>query len=139
MEFRPAATTEVNYNLNYLNVPLMIQFKSDGGFYGEAGPYVGFLLSGKYKQNVSGVKSESDIKDYFKSTDLGAALGIGYMMKSGFGIGARYNMGLSNIYDASSLELKNRFWQLNLLYTFNNTANHAGAKDKAKKAAKGKM
>ena len=114
-EYRPNTNTELNYNLSYVNVPLMVQFKSDKGIYGEAGPYVGFLVSAKEKLNVGGTKTESDVKNSFKGTDLGAGLGIGYISKSGLGIGARYNMGLANIYDGNA-EYKNRFWQFNLTY-----------------------
>ncbi len=114
-EYRPNTSTELNYNLGYINVPLLVQFKSDKGLYGEAGPYTGFLVSGKQKLNVNGTKTESDIKSSFETFDLGASLGAGYIMKSGLGVGARYNMGLKNIYDGSA-EYKNRYWQVSLLY-----------------------
>lgn len=127
-EYRPNTSTELNYNLSYLNVPLMIQFKSDKGLYGEIGPYVGFLLSGKEKLNVSGTKTESDIKDSFKGTDLGASLGVGFVGKTGWGIGARYNMGLSNIYSAGSDEYKNRFWQVDIMHMMK--SKHPSSKNK---------
>lgn len=117
MEFRPSTTSETNYNLNYVNIPLLIKYKSMG-FYGEAGPYFGFLTSGKIKTKIGTAATETDIKDSFDGTDMGVALGTGYIMKSGFGFGVRYNMGLQNIYDATSPEFKNRYWQLNLIYMF---------------------
>jgi len=117
MEFRPTTTSETNYNLNYVNIPLMLKYKSSG-FYGEAGPYFGFLTSGKVKTITSTTTTETDIKDSFDGTDMGVALGTGYVMKSGLGLGVRYNMGLQNIYDATSPEFKNRFWQVNLIYMF---------------------
>ena len=117
MEFRPTTTSETNYNLNYINIPLMLQYKSSG-FYGEAGPYFGFLTSGKVKTKTGTGSSEADIKNSFDGTDIGGALGVGYKMSSGFGFGARYNMGLQNIYDNTTPEYKNRFWQFNLIYMF---------------------
>lgn len=117
MEFRPTTTSETNYNLNYVNIPLLIQYKSMG-FYGEAGPYFGFLTSGKIKTKIGTTTTETDIKNSFDGTDMGVALGTGYIMKSGLGFGVRYNMGLQNIYDATSPEFKNRYWQLNLIYMF---------------------
>jgi hypothetical protein len=117
MEFRPTTTSETNYNLNYVNIPLMLKYKSMG-FYGEAGPYFGFLTSGKVKTKNGSGTSEFDIKNSFDGTDMGVALGTGYIMKSGLGFGVRYNMGLQNIYDATSPEFKNRFWQVNLIYMF---------------------
>jgi hypothetical protein len=117
MEFRPTTTSETNYNLNYVNIPLMLKYKSMG-FYGEAGPYFGFLTSGKIKTKTGSSTTESDIKDSFDGTDMGVALGTGYVMKCGLGFGVRYNMGLQNIYDATSPEFKNRYWQVNLIYMF---------------------
>lgn len=117
MEFRPTTTSETNYNLNYVNIPLMMKYKSMG-FYGEAGPYFGFLTSGKVKTKTNSGTTETDIKDSFDGTDMGIALGTGYIMKSGLGFGVRYNMGLQNIYDVTNYELKNRFWQVNLVYMF---------------------
>lgn len=115
MEFRPTTTSETNYNLNYVNIPLMVKYKSMG-FYGEVGPYFGFLTSGKVKTKTGTSTIESDIKDSFDGTDMGIALGTGYVMKSGVGFGVRYNMGLQNIYDATTPEFKNRYWQVNLIY-----------------------
>lgn len=115
MEFRPTTTSETNFNLNYVNIPLMLKYKSSG-FYGEAGPYFGFLTSGKVKTKTSTTTTETDIKDSFDGTDMGVALGTGYVMKSGVGFGVRYNMGLQNIVDATSPEYKNRYWQVNLIY-----------------------
>ncbi len=117
MEFRPSTTSETNYNLNYVNIPLLIKYKSMG-FYGEAGPYFGFLTSGKVKTKTGSTTTESDIKDSFDGTDMGVALGTGYVMKSGLGFGVRYNMGLQNIVDGTSPEYKNRYWQVNLIYMF---------------------
>lgn len=117
MEFRPNSNSETNYNLNYVNIPLMLQYKSNG-FFGEFGPYFGFLTSGKVKTKTGTGSSETDIKDTYDGTDIGAAAGVGYILKSGLGFGARYNMGLQNIYDGTSPEYKNRFWQFNLIYMF---------------------
>lgn len=117
MEFRPTTNSETNYNLNYVNIPLMLKYKARG-FYGEAGPYFGFLTSGKIKTKTGSTTTETDIKDSFDGTDMGVALGTGYVMNSGLGFGVRYNMGLQNIYDATSPEFKNRYWQVNLIYMF---------------------
>src|SRR5687768_8098452 len=86
MEFRPSTSSETNYNLNYVNIPLMMKYKSMG-FYGEAGPYFGFLTSGNIKSKTSSTTTETDIKDSFDGTDMGVALGTGYIMKTGFGVG----------------------------------------------------
>jgi hypothetical protein len=122
MEYKPTSTSETNYTLNYVNIPLMLKYRSMG-FYGEAGPYFGFLTSGKVKQKTATTSTEDDIKKFYEGTDMGVALGTGYIMKSGLGFGVRYNLGIKNIYSNSALaEFKNRYWQVNLIYMFKKQA-----------------
>ncbi len=81
-------------HLSYVNIPIMLRVKTKGGFYAEAGPQLGFLLSAKYKE--TGSPSE-DIKKFFKSSNFSFGAGMGYQFKIGLGIGARYNFGLANL------------------------------------------
>jgi hypothetical protein len=98
--------------LNYLNIPLLVQYDNPSGFYGHTGPQIGFLLSAKMKykepnlpgtgtigedQPGSGVYETRDIKKVYSGTNLSWAFGAGYRHESGFGINARYNIGLSNV------------------------------------------
>ncbi|MFN2458822.1 MAG: porin family protein, partial [Chitinophagaceae bacterium] len=95
-----------NYKLklNYLNIPLMLQYNTAGGFYAETGPQIGFLLSAKTEVETSGDEVEEDVKDQFKSTNFSWGLGVGFKMSSGMGIGARYNFGLSDIADVNDVD-----------------------------------
>jgi hypothetical protein len=88
--------------LSYLNIPLMIQLNTTSGFYAETGPQIGFLMSAKGKYDDGTNETEDDIKDELKSIGFSWALGIGYKMESGFGFGARYNLGLSTLDDADT-------------------------------------
>ena len=107
-------------DLHYINVPLMLQLQGNSGFYGELGPQIGFLIKGQ--SEINGV--EEDIKDDLKKLDFGAGLGIGYLTRVGLGLGARYNMGFSNIYDGETgtdddnEKYKNRVIQIGLTYHF---------------------
>jgi hypothetical protein len=103
--------SNVTWKLDYINVPIMIQYMFNNGFRLEAGPQVGFLASAKI--------DNTDIKDDLKKIDAGLGFGIGYLSYSGFGIDARYNLGLSNVNDGGSTELKNRVFQVGLFYMFN--------------------
>ena len=76
----------------FINIPVMAQYNTPSGFYVEAGPQLGFLLSAKAKEDGE----SEDIKDFLNSTNFGASFGAGYNMGSGLGFGARYNLGLSN-------------------------------------------
>ncbi len=105
--------TETTINLDYINVPLMIQYMFDNGFRLQAGPQVGFLTSAKSKTN----NSTSDIKSNIKGIDLALGLGIGYIdPKSGFGVDVRYNLGLSNINENTSSKSTNVGYQFGIFY-----------------------
>ncbi|RYY40563.1 MAG: PorT family protein [Chitinophagaceae bacterium] len=109
----PLNNKEYTFALNYVNVPFMVQYMFDNGFRVEAGPQVGVLLSAKVKDDAG----SSDIKPSFKQADFGLGLGVNYLSYSGFGIGARYNFGLSTITKTAGDDpLKNRVGQISLFY-----------------------
>jgi hypothetical protein len=111
---------EVNLNLNYINIPLMLQYMSNG-FVVEAGPQIGFNISSKYK--TMGI--EVDFDDAIKGIDFGANFGLGYITNSGFGFNARYNLGLSNIAEEDG-DIKNRVFQVGVVYMFGAKAGKTG-------------
>lgn len=101
-------------NLGYVNIPVLAKFKTTSGFFVEAGPQIGFLVSAKAK-----VGDESgDIKESFKATDFSMALGLGYELPAGFGVSARYNLGLSSIAEESEATVKNGVIQVGVHYVF---------------------
>lgn len=114
--------TELNFgggnntkqNLEYINIPLMLQYMFDNGFRIEAGPQLGFLTSAKLK---TGSTTDNNTDDY-KKTDVGLGFGLSYLSYSGLGIGGRYNLGLNNINDFGTNEVKNRVAQISLFYLF---------------------
>ncbi len=80
-----------DWKVTYATVPVMLRYRSAGGFFLEAGPQFGFKLS-------EDVKNER-IGDFAKDLDLSAGAGLGFQAKGGFGIGARYLVGLSKVGD----------------------------------------
>ena len=86
---------------NYLNLPVMAKVYVSDGFFFEAGPQLGYLLSAKDEYESPGLSGEDDLKDegFVKDIDVGANIGLGYQLDSGLNIGARYNFGLTNIND----------------------------------------
>lgn len=112
------STIKGEMDLHYIQVPLMFQLQGNSGLYGELGPQIGFLV--KSEMEIGSVTE--DIKEDLKKVDFGAGLGIGYLTRIGLGIGARYNMGFSNIYDADQPndegKYKNRTLNLGLTYHF---------------------
>lgn len=101
-------------NLGYLNVPVLAKWSSEGGFFAETGPQVGFLLSAKAKAG----DLDMDMKDYYKSIDFAWAFGIGYQVASNIGINGRYNLGLANVADSDDGSVKNSVFQVGAFYTF---------------------
>src|SRR5258705_6280752 len=98
--------------LLYLTLPLLLQYMTGNGFRLYTGPQLGVLLSAKDKTgNV-----EVDFKDQLKSVDFSWVFGTGYQFPgSGFGIDARYNLGISNIDDGSPV-VQNRVFAVGLFY-----------------------
>jgi len=102
--------------LNYINIPLLAQYMTNEGFRLQTGPQLGILASAKSKFGDVEIDSDNDVS----SVDFSWTFGAGYLFRSGFGIDARYNLGISNISDDESFEARNRVFQLGVFYQFMN-------------------
>ena len=100
--------------LSYINIPVMLKYSNPSGFFAELGPQIGILTSAKLKLDGGSV----DFKDYLKSTNFVLGIGAGYNVTPQIGVGARYNLGLSNISDDSEGELKTSVISFGLHYNF---------------------
>jgi hypothetical protein len=114
-------TNSYEQDLSYLTLPIMVQWKSTGGFFVETGPQPGLLIRAKSDATGSNV----DNKDQFDKFDLEWGLGLGYLSRIGLGIGARYNYGLTNTLKESSSnssdngpDLKHNVIQIGLSWQF---------------------
>lgn len=81
-------------DLNYVNVPILIQYLIGPGFRIETGPQFGLIASAKYEN----LKNEEFRKTDIQNGNASWSIGLGYLTKFGIGIDARFNLGLSNIY-----------------------------------------
>lgn len=109
------SNVETNINLGYINIPLNVQYMFDNGFRLQAGPQIGFLMNAKAETN----NVKTDIKDNLKTVDFGVTAGLGYVHPaSGFGVDARYNLGLSDISESNASKLTNRGFQVGVFYLF---------------------
>lgn len=102
----------VKLKLNYINLPVLLQYMTNSGFRLQTGPQVGFLLSAETETG----DVEVDVDDNLKSVDFAWSFGAGYIFPSRFGIDARYNLGISNINDVSPAEARNRVFQVGIFY-----------------------
>jgi hypothetical protein len=110
-----AAGIDYKYRLNYINIPVLAQLMAGDGFRIETGPQLGILAAAHLKSG----NTSTDIKDSYKSVDVAWVIGLGYIFHSGFGIDARYNLGLSNINDVSATKVNNRVFAAGIFYQFN--------------------
>lgn len=107
-----------NYTVtsHYLNLPLAVKFFPVDGFYIEAGPQFGYLLSKKAKMD-DWEGDDMYSSDNTKKFDFGLFGGVGYRFSNGVFVEGRYIHGLtdtSKLYDGG----KNRNIQLSLGYLF---------------------
>lgn len=100
--------------LNYVNIPLLAQYMTADGFRLQTGPQLGILATAEQKFGDVEVDTDDDIS----TVDFAWTFGAGYLFRSGFGIDARYNLGISNISDDESFEARNRVFQLGVFYQF---------------------
>lgn len=103
--------------LNYINIPLQLQYMFDNGFRVQTGPQVGFLAS--VKDKVNDAETGIFTSDDFKSVDFSWSVGLGYLTYSGFGVDGRYNFGVSNINDAGTATVRNNVFQVGVFYLLN--------------------
>lgn len=106
---------ERTLKLDYVNVPVLFQYMFDNGLRLQAGPQVGFLVSGKSKTSSASL----DIKEDLNSVDFAVSFGAGYIHPAtGLGIDLRYNLGLTDINKNNTMVSTNRGFQVGLFYIF---------------------
>jgi opacity protein-like surface antigen len=81
-------------HLNYLNLPVLLQYQHASGAFAVTGPQIGYLLSAKVKMNGA----SEDVKESFNKINFGWTLGVGYVIPAtSIGIDVRYNFGLAKL------------------------------------------
>ena len=102
-------------DLTYISIPVMLQYVANSGFNFEAGPALGFLSSAKFK---AGSAAASDLKSYFKGSNLSFGAGLGYRLKMGLGFHFRYYFGVSNVSTEATQPRKTIGGQISVSYKF---------------------
>jgi hypothetical protein len=109
----PEYNEKILYWLNYLNLPVLVKYKTTSGFFVEAGLQAG-LLMGAHAKASNGIKI--DVKNTFQSFDLSGAAGVGYQLHNGLGVDLRYNRSLTDISKTKDYPRYNSVAQLGLFY-----------------------
>ena len=116
------------FNVNYIELPLLVVVNFTKNINIHVGPYAAFLISGKVSNKSSAslfnFEDEIDTDDYNK-IDAGIAAGVGLDFGA-VGIGLRYNYGMANVgkeadYNGTTYTFpdgKNSVFSLNLAVGF---------------------
>lgn len=86
------------FRLTYIEAPLLLRANITNNFNVHFGPYAAYLINAKITREFSdGSTSNQDLnEDDLNRFDVGLAGGLGFQF-GGFGIGARYNYGLTTV------------------------------------------
>lgn len=98
---------DFNTNIHYLNFPLMANVYVGSGFAFRAGVQMGVKLDEETTNDVFGKE------DLFKSVDVSIPFGVSYEYKN-FILGARYNLGITNISKRKEWKNKNEVFVIDL-------------------------
>lgn len=91
---------EVDFNLNYIQLPVMANIKFMDLIELHAGPYVSFLVNSNISTEGDFGSSDGELdRDHFNTLDYGMALGAGVNIGD-IQIGARYNQGFNEVADS---------------------------------------
>ncbi|TVZ50912.1 porin family protein [Dokdonia sp. Hel_I_53] len=104
---------DINYRLNYINIPVLADYTFAEGFSAQFGPQFGINVS-------SDVEFDGDTEDLedVETLDLGLAGGLQYSLDQGIFFQARYTLGLNNIFDFEDADAKNGVFALSVGYNF---------------------
>ncbi|RFN58056.1 porin family protein [Marixanthomonas ophiurae] len=117
-----ADDTEVQ--LDYINVPVMAKVYIVEGLYAEAGPQIGFNVKSEIDSDPDD-EGSGDIaidEDIINDVDFSVGVGAGYQFNNGLFLNARYNFGLSDVFNNEDLlidsDAKNSVFAVSAGYSF---------------------
>jgi len=125
---------KMTFNLNYLEIPINAVYKIDLGsakILINAGPYLGYAISGKAKADKAVLGDNGDSKEQkieigndkeksdIKPLDFGLNIGAGVEIK-GITIGLQYGLGLANLspYTDNDAKMNNKVIGISVGYKF---------------------
>jgi hypothetical protein len=103
--------------LNYIQLPLLVQYFPLQSLYIEAGPQFSVLASA-YSKGIG--DDHMNVKRSFGNTQFGLNLGAGYFFNQQVGIYTRYYMGLTDVTAYNSDMNRSHTWQLGIAFRFKN-------------------
>ena len=109
---------KTHVRVNYLNIPILAKLYVLEGLSVDLGPQLGFALNAKSKTKHDGTTVKNKITN-FNTCDVSFAVGLSYEYEE-FMVSARYNIGLTNVFDKDVFggNNKNHVFQLSVGYRF---------------------
>ena len=102
--------------LDYVQLPVMLQYYPAKKVYLEAGPQVGLLVNAKIEGPNDGNKT--NVKDNYRKGDFGVNVGLGINATKNIGIYGRYNFGAIDITKSDDNYRQNRDLQIGAAIRF---------------------
>lgn len=114
-----AKDVKVKCRVNYLNIPVLARLYVWDHLSVDLGPQLGFALNAKAREKYSGKTVKSKIS-HLNTIDVSFAVGASYELNWGILVSARYNIGLTNVFDKDhfrdGVTNKNGVFQLSVGY-----------------------
>jgi hypothetical protein len=122
---------KTDFVLNYIDVPLLLQYKISNSFFVAGGPQISFLTTSDQKTSgttISGqqVEIKQDLRPHMNRQDFSVPLEIGYSLSKkrggkGLDLKLRYNIGITEVFTNSTLgSSTNNTFQFILSFPFIN-------------------
>lgn len=103
-----------DFDLTYINVPIVVKYYLIQGLNIQAGPQFGFIVDDKITVNLGDVVTDAKAENF----DLSGVVGAGYDFPFGIRLDARYNFGLTDVSKDTGADGKNSVFSLALGYSF---------------------
>lgn len=131
--YRRTQHYDYSTTLNYLSLPVMVQYNILPQLYVEAGPEFGYLLGGRTKGDLTTIEttgnsitvnhtdhiSQNISTSLFNRFNLGLGIGAGYYFTKSFGVTARFTAGLTEVYKYNEGDkVRNNAIQIGVAYKF---------------------
>ncbi|MAP81197.1 MAG: outer membrane channel superfamily protein [Aequorivita sp.] len=101
------------FDLNYVNVPIVLKYYLVQGLNVQVGPQFGFILDDEiYEESIGGVRFEENAE----KSDVSGIVGAGYDFPFGVRVDARYNFGFTDVLENN--DSKNNVFSIALGYSF---------------------
>jgi hypothetical protein len=86
------------FNLDYVNVPILVKYYVSNGLNIQAGPQFGVLVNDETQTVIGEVINDIATNDF----DISGVIGVGYDIPLGLRVSGRYNFGLNDVPEAGS-------------------------------------